>query len=259
MNSDELKDTVKVVRNWLAEARDNVLRKIDSRLKVDTKSGRSDLVTNIDRANEQFFVSKIRQFDPEAKILGEEGFGDQVDNTDGRIWIVDPIDGTMNFVKQRNHFAMMISLYIDGQGVLGFIMDVINNELLYGGPEYGVYLNSTKIDEVKNTNLSDGLIGLSGPLVINDNFHMQDIAQTSLGMRIYGSAGIDMISVFKGELIGYISYLKPWDFGAGKIFAETLGLKMTTIDGQQLGVLSSKPVLLATENAHRDILTIVKK
>ena len=88
---------------------------------------------------------------------------------------------------------------------------------------------------------------------------MVDIAQQSLGMRIYGSAGIDIISVLRGELVGYISYLKPWDFGAGRILCETAGLKMTTIDGQRLDVLSSTPVLLATRNAHQDILTIVSQ
>ncbi|GAY74109.1 inositol monophosphatase family protein [Lentilactobacillus kosonis] len=259
MDNDELSRTVKVVRSWLMEARDNVLRQIDSRLKVATKSSRSDLVTNIDRSNEQFIVNKIREFDSKAKILGEEGFGDQVTNSDGRVWIVDPIDGTMNFVKQRNHFAMMISLYINGDGVLGFIMDVMNNELLYGGPDFGVFLNSNQMTKANNLKLKDGLIGLSGPMVIHNDFNMQEIANTSLGMRVYGSAGIDMIAVLKGELVGYISYLKPWDFGAGRILAETIGLKITTIDGHQLGVLSSEPVLLATENAHHDILTIVKK
>ncbi|WP_268913820.1 inositol monophosphatase family protein [Lentilactobacillus sp. SPB1-3] len=259
MDNDEQSKTVKAVKGWLLEARDDVLRQIDSRLKVDTKSSRSDLVTNIDRSNEKFIVNKIREFDPDAKILGEEGFGDKVTDTKGRIWIVDPIDGTMNFVKQRNHFAMMLSLYINGQGVLGFIMDVMNNELVYGGPDLGVFINTRQMVTVNDSKLQDGLIGLSGPMVVHDDFNMQEIANTSLGMRVYGSAGIDMIAVLKGELVGYISYLKPWDFGAGRILAETIGLKITTIDGRQLGVLSSEPVLLATENAHHDILTIVKK
>ncbi|WP_283678845.1 inositol monophosphatase family protein [Lentilactobacillus sp. Marseille-Q4993] len=259
MEKEEIIKVDTTVKAWLSEARDNVLRKMDNRLEVDTKSGRKDLVTNIDKANERFLVSKIRQFDSEAKILGEEGSGDEVRNTDGRVWIIDPIDGTMNFVKQRNHFAIMISLYEDGEGILGYILDVINNELVSGGPSVGVTINGHRMEEVPDTPLKDGLIGLSGPMVLNDNYHMQEIAHTSMGMRIYGSAGIEMISVFKGEQVGYISYLKPWDFGAGRIIAETLGMKITSIDGKPLGVLLSNAVLLATKNAHQDILTIVKK
>ncbi|KRM01055.1 inositol monophosphatase family protein [Lentilactobacillus farraginis] len=259
MEISELEKIDKTVKGWLRESRDNVLRSIDTRLTVNTKSSRRDLVTNIDKQNEKFIVSKIREFEPDAKILGEEGFGDRVDSTQGRVWIVDPIDGTMNFVKQRNHFAIMIALYQDGIGELGYILDVIGNHLLSGGPKLGVFDNGHPLDKVADTALKDGLIGLSGPMVLNNDFNMVEIAEKSLGMRIYGSAGIDIISVLRGELVGYISYLKPWDFGAGKILAEAVGLKITTIDGKQLGMLSSTAVLLATRNAHRDVLTIVGK
>lgn len=259
MEVSELEQIDKVVKGWLRESRDNVLRKIDTRLTVNTKTSRRDLVTNIDKENEKFLVAKIREFEPEAKILGEEGFGDKIESTKGRVWIVDPIDGTMNFVKQRNHFAIMIALYQDGQGELGYVLDVIGNRLLSGGPQLGVFDNGVALAPVEDTPLANGLIGLSGPMVLNNDFNMVDIAEKSLGMRIYGSAGIDIISVLRGELVGYISYLKPWDFGAGKILVETVGLKMTTIDGQPLGMLSSTAVLLATRNAHRDILTIVNK
>lgn len=256
---NELEEIDKTVKGWLRESRDNVLRNIDTRLTVSTKTSRRDLVTNIDKQNEKFIVSKIREFEPHARILGEEGFGDKVDSTKGRVWIVDPIDGTMNFVKQRNHFAIMIALYNDGIGELGYILDVIGNRLLSGGPKIGVFDNGQPLTPVADTSLKDGLIGLSGPMVLNNEFNMVDIAEKSLGMRIYGSAGIDIISVLRGELVGYISYLKPWDFGAGKILCESAGLKMTTIDGKQLGMLSSTAVLLATRNAHRDVLTIVGK
>ncbi|MFD1125613.1 inositol monophosphatase family protein [Lentilactobacillus raoultii] len=259
METSELEQIDKTVKGWLRESRDNVLRKIDTRLTVNTKTSRRDLVTNIDKQNEKFLVSKIREFDPDAKILGEEGFGDKVTSSEGRVWIIDPIDGTMNFVKQRNHFAIMIALYQDGVGELGYILDVIGNRLLSGGPKLGVFDNGQPLAPIENTSLKDGLIGLSGPMVLNNDFNMVDIAEKSLGMRIYGSAGIDIISVLRGELVGYISYLKPWDFGAGKILCETAGLEITAIDGGQLGMLSSTAVLLATRNAHRDVLTIVGK
>lgn len=257
MDVNEIKRIDKTVKGWLRESRDNVLRKIDTRLTVSTKSSRTDLVTNIDKQNEQFIVTKIREFDPDARILGEEGSGDEVDSVAGHVWIVDPIDGTMNFVKQRNHFAIMIALYIDGAGVLGYILDVMGNHLLSGGPALGVFDNGQPLEKAADTPLREGLVGLSGPMVLHDDYHMVNIANRSLGMRVYGSAGIDIISVLRGELVAYISYLKPWDFGAGKILCETAGLKVTTVDGQPLGMLSSTTVMLATRKAHRDILTIV--
>ncbi|MBU9788220.1 inositol monophosphatase family protein [Lentilactobacillus sp. G22-6] len=257
MDVSEIKRIDKTVKSWLRESQDNVLRKIDTRLTVDTKTSRTDLVTNIDKQNEKFIVGQIRAFDPDAKILGEEGSGDDVQSTRGHVWIVDPIDGTMNFVKQRNHFAIMIALYVDGKGVLGYILDVMGNRLLSGGPSIGVSDNGQPLVKVADTPLREGLVGLSGPMVLHNDYNMVDIANQSLGMRVYGSAGIDIISVLRGELVGYISYLKPWDFGAGRILCEAVGIKVTTVDGQPLDVLSSTTVLLATRKAHRDILTIV--
>src|SRR3954470_19463625 len=78
---------------------------------VDTKADANDLVTNIDREVEQFFISRIKQDFPDHRILGEEGFGDHVKTLDGVIWMLDPIDGTMNFVHQKRNFAISLGIY----------------------------------------------------------------------------------------------------------------------------------------------------
>ncbi len=120
------------------------------------KSSRKDLVTNVDKENEKFLITKIKNYAPDSHVLGEEGFGDQINREKGWIWIVDPIDGTMNFVKQQDHFAIMVALYIDGQGVLGYIYDVMNDELYSGGPNLGVFKNDVQLDQPANTALADG-------------------------------------------------------------------------------------------------------
>lgn len=248
------------VCQWLAEAREIILSEINNRLTVETKNGRKDLVTNVDKQVEQFLTQKIKTNYPQSHILGEEGFGDIVgEQTDGIIWIVDPIDGTMNFVKQKNNFAVMIGIYKDQQPILGYILNVISGELIHGGPTIGLYSNENQLSAISDQGLADGLIGLSGPLLVHNDYHMREIGDTALGMRIYGSAGLEIMSVIKGELIGYISYLKPWDFGAGKILAECCGLSFTMVDGQPLNMLSSGVVLIATKRAHGDILTIVSQ
>ncbi len=133
MSEPTLEQVDQTVKTWLRESRDLVLKRMATPLNVDQKTGRKDLVTNVDKENERLLVSKIRAFSPDSQVLGEEGFGDQVTDTAGWVWVVDPIDGTMNFVKQRDHFAMMIALYIDGQGVLGYIYDVINDASILAG------------------------------------------------------------------------------------------------------------------------------
>lgn len=245
------------VEALLKEARRQVIVKMHQTLTVDEKTGRKDLVTNVDKGNEQFLIRAIRQLDPQAQVLGEEGFGDNVTSVKGRLWIVDPIDGTMNFVKQRDNFAMMIGIYQDGVGQLGFIYDVMNDVLYHGGPQLGgVWANQQQLGAPADLALADGLIGMSSPLVIKDVAHTQAIVHASAGMRVYGSAGIEMINIMLGKTLGYISYLKPWDFAAGQVLLNTLGVRTSTIDGQPLDMLSSNLVLVATKQAQRDILQI---
>ncbi|WP_191981016.1 inositol monophosphatase family protein [Levilactobacillus bambusae] len=258
MNEHQIRRIDHAVCDWMLELRTRILNHFGQRLTVQTKTGRKDLVTNVDKENEKFYVEKIHGFDPQAKILGEEGFGDQVNSLKGRLWIVDPIDGTMNFVKQHDHFAMMVGVYEDGEPVYGAIMDVMNNVIYHGGPQIGVFANGLAVPEPENLSLSDGLMGMSASLVVNDVSHMQAIEHAASGMRIYGSAGLDIIAVLAGENVGYISYLKPWDIAAGRALLEPLGLVVSTIDGNALDMLSSNLVLVATKQAQQDILKIVQ-
>lgn len=102
----------------------------DLKVEVETKSSPNDLVTNIDRETELFFIEQIHKFDPSHKILGEEGMGEHPDSMEGVVWIIDPIDGTMNFVKQHRHFMITLGIYIDGVGKLGYIYDVMRGFVL---------------------------------------------------------------------------------------------------------------------------------
>jgi len=238
-------------------ARAQVLAKMGTHLTVAEKTSRRDLVTNVDHSNEDFLVRQIRALDPVAKILAEEGTGDQVTDMNGHVWIVDPIDGTMNFVHQRNHFAMMVGLYVDGKPTLGYIFDVMANKLYAGGPEVGVTLNGELLAAPADVDLSAGLFGASAPLLIQDRFNMQTIIAKSLGPRIMGSAGIQISQALAGELVGYLSYLRPWDFAAGRVLAESLGLVVSRVDGNPVNMLSSGAVLIATKRAQRSILAIV--
>ena len=231
MQTNVVKQLNQKMQVVMQTARAQVLAKMGTHLTVAEKTSRRDLVTNVDHSNEDFLVRQIRALDPVAKILAEEGTGDQVTDMNGHVWIVDPIDGTMNFVHQRNHFAMMVGLYVDGKPTLGYIFDVMANKLYAGGPEVGVTLNGELLAAPADVDLSAGLFGASAPLLIQDRFNMQTIIAKSLGPRIMGSAGIQISQVLAGELVGYLSYLRPWDFAAGRVLAESLGLVVSRVDG----------------------------
>ncbi|MFB9769394.1 inositol monophosphatase family protein [Lactiplantibacillus modestisalitolerans] len=258
MEKSALEQLNQAVQAALREARATVLAKMGTTLTVAEKTSRRDLVTNVDHSNEDFLVAQIRRLDPQAHILAEEGRGDRVTTMAGHVWIVDPIDGTMNFVHQRNHFAMMIGYYVDGQPTLGYIYDVMGERLYAGGPRVGVTVNGRPLKAPENLDLTQGLFGASAPLLIENRYQMQAIVAQSLGPRITGSAGIQISQVLTGELIAYCSYLRPWDFAAGRVLAESLGLVMTQVDGTPVNMLSSGAVLVATQRASRTILAIGK-
>ncbi|MFD1419741.1 inositol monophosphatase family protein [Lactiplantibacillus songbeiensis] len=257
MEKQALQQLNQAVQTVFQQARQHVLTKMGEKLTVAEKTSRKDLVTNVDRSNELFLVQQLRQLDPQAHILAEEGLGDHVTSLAGHVWIVDPIDGTMNFVHQRNHFAIMAGYYVDGEPTLGYIFDVMGNRLYAGGPQIGVTVNGQPLAKPADLPLSDGLFGASAPLLIHNRFQMQAVVDASLGPRIMGSAGIQISQVLAGELVGYLSYLRPWDFAAGRVLAESLGLVVSQVDGTPVNMLSSGAVLVATKRAQRAILAIV--
>ena len=138
-----------------------------------------------------------------AIVLSEEGFGDQVDDLKGHVWIVDPIDGTMNFVMQKRNFAIMMGLYVDGQPTLGYIMDVVEGTLYHGGKGMGVFANQQRLHTPENKSLADSLMVMNGYLTMNNVHGLQKAARKARGLRMYGSAGIEMIYVLTGCLGAY--------------------------------------------------------
>ena len=131
------------------------------------------------------------------------------------------------------------------------------DKLYWGGPECGVFCNDQKVEPPKNLPLEEGLFGVGGKMLLSNYRNVQSAAKKSLGVRIYGSSGIEFIHVLTGKNVSYLSHLRPWDYAAGKILAETLGLVVKTIDEESLDMLSSSDVLVATKNAHQGIIKLM--
>ncbi|TPF01218.1 fructose 1,6-bisphosphatase [Weissella paramesenteroides] len=259
MDQTQLQKMDETVLDWLDDISHLVMKRVQQRMQIETKSSHRDLVTNFDREVEQYYVQHIRTFDPEAQILGEEGFGDAVKSTEGRIWYVDPIDGTMNFVKQQDEFATMVAVYEDGEPVMAWIMDITKHDVVHGGPDFGVFHNDEPLHAPTDTALKDGLIILSGARLLYEEKGFTELAKSALGYRVYGSAGISYLHVLTGKAVAYLSRMRPWDFAAGIALAKSLGLKVGTIDEHPLNMLVSGSVLVATEKTFDDIKLIQKE
>lgn len=246
-------------KQWVKEAGVNIRASFDKILNVQTKSNPNDLVTNIDREVEQFFIAKIRETFPEHRILGEEGFGDDIKSSEGIIWILDPIDGTINFIHQQRNFAISLGVYEDGIGKIGLVYDVVHDELYHAVKGKGAYLNEKKLPALEDAEVSQAIICMNAVWVA-ENRHvnpglLERLAKDVRGIRSYGSASLEMIFVAAGRIDAYLSRrLAPWDFGGGAVIVEELGGIVTNLNGEKLDYITKDSLLVAKPGLHRTIL-----
>ena len=245
--------------DWLNQAADLLRATLDSPLQVKQKQNARDLVTEMDCRIEDYLIQQIRHYYPNHQILSEEGQGDVFPNTEGYLWIIDPIDGTLNYVKEKNHFAILLGIYYNGKPVAGYIVDVMNEQLYYGIVGDGVYLNHQPLLPIQIASLETSLIHGNVHLFIHNRYQAREILNHSLGMRHYGAAGLDMISVIRGEAALYLSpRLQPWDFAAGLAIFTAMNYKMTTPTGQPLDLLKRQAVLACHPAVHSQVLDIIQ-
>lgn len=237
---------------------DKLEKDVNKRKNVDTKSGPNDLVTNFDKSTEKSIVQTIKQNYPEATIVSEEGYGDLADSMEGLVFFVDPIDGTMNFVKCHDSFASMVGVYLDGKPLVGAIINMMEKKIFHGGPELGVFCNDVPVEQPDDIFLKDGLVIISAPMVLANKFDTQAVVAKSSGLRVLGCAGLVFEHVLTGKEVLYMSYLRPWDLGAGRVLCESLGLTVVGIDGKPVNMLESQVVIAGTKKVVSEVLKTVK-
>ncbi|MFP4975691.1 inositol monophosphatase family protein [Paenibacillus sp. CN-4] len=246
------------VLDWIREAGEMLRASLEEVREITEKQGALDLVTDMDRKVEQFLVGRIRQFHPEDRILGEEGTGDTVEDVQGRVWILDPIDGTMNYIKQKENFAVMLAVVEDGAGKYGFIYDVVRDRLIWGGPEQGVLYNGEPLPPLRDEALKEGLVAVNWQMFANNTANVQELAWNSCGVRIQSCAGTEFLHLLLGKTSLYVSKLAPWDYAAGKILCETRGLVSSTLAGEPLGWLEPVRAVFGAPHAHAAALEILQ-
>lgn len=241
------------IKQWLTEAGEIIKQTSRETVQVSEKTNRKDLVTNIDQQIQRFLIEKIHVFDPEAKILAEEDGLNELTDFSGTVFIIDPIDGTLNFVMEGENFCIMLAVYEDGEGKAGFIYDVMRGELYWGGPSVGVFKNETELSAPENKSLNEGLLGINGYLYGHDRYNIRNIGDTSIGIRITGCAGLEMIAMLKGNHVGYISNLSPWDYAAGCILLDNFGMRHSGFSGEELRFSGREYFLAGTPNAYEEM------
>ncbi|MED1953365.1 inositol monophosphatase family protein [Brevibacillus centrosporus] len=216
------------------------LKRMKEPFQVEYKTSASDLVTAVDKEVEKHVINMILERFPDHGILGEESTftGDykQFDT----LWVIDPIDGTTNFVHQQINFSVSIAVYYKGEGLVGAVYDPSRDELFYAVKGEGAYLNDRPLHLEKVVTLEEALLCTSvfwnkRAEQIGIDQIVKKLAGKVRGMRLLGSAALEMSYVAAGRLDGYVSMsLNAWDFGAARIIVEEAGGKVTSMVGNPL-------------------------
>ena len=221
------------------------------KMAIDIKSGVADLVTEYDKKIQEQLQIGLKKILPEAKFIGEEGSSDELSD-DGYAFIVDPIDGTTNFVKDYHHSAISVALLKGREVVAGLVYNPYLDEVFHAIKGQGAFLNS------KRTSVSSSPIGKALVLFGSSPYDKQLFPETikvvseyfynALDIRRSGSAALDLCYVACGRADVFVELqVSPWDFAAGKLIIEEAGGVVTTLDGAPLS-FDGKTSILAKNN-----------
>ena len=178
-----------------------------------SKKGPKDFVTNADLKAEKIIIEELKKAKPSYSIISEES-GIEKNKDKKNTWIIDPIDGTINFLHGIPHFAISIALKSDDEIISGLIFDPIKNEMFYAEKNNGAFFNNQRIRVSKKNDLNDCLFSTGGK--INKD--------TDLPYRKSGCAALDMAYVASGRYDGYFQKnLSLWDVAAGIIIVKEAG------------------------------------
>lgn len=198
------------------------------RIEVATKSNINDLVTSIDRASEAEIISVIKKAYPDHSILGEESGSILGTNINDVLWIIDPLDGTLNFVHGFPHFCVSIGVQIRGVMEHGVVYDPIANELFTASKGSGAQLNDHRIRVSDCKNFATSLIGAGFPSkresIDVGMKRMRDVLEQCGDLRRAGAAALDLAYVAAGRLDGFWETgLGAWDMAAGALLVREAG------------------------------------
>jgi myo-inositol-1(or 4)-monophosphatase len=229
--------------------------------KINSKDGNHDLVTEYDFLSEKRILQMIQEVFPDHHILSEE-IG-EIGKEHTYQWIIDPLDGTVNFAHGIPIFSISIGVIKNNECICGVVYNPITNELFVAEKGKGAFLNGSKLSVSTTTSidkaiLAAGLLYKMGEDPSSRTEHFSKILRLGIPIRRMGAASLDLCYVAAGRFDGYWDKgLYPWDCAAGNLIIEEAGGKVTTWGKEEFNIYSRKPILASNTNIHEQIYQIL--
>lgn len=216
-----------------------------------TKSSATDIVTVMDQASERLLVEHLRSARPEDGFLGEEGAS--IEGTSGVTWVLDPIDGTVNYLYGIPTYAVSVGARVGHDVVAGAVCNPVSGEMWTARRGHGAFLDGVPVRVNETDDLAKALIGTGFGYAADRRTRQGRILATVLprvrDVRRAGAAALDLCAVACGRLDGYYEQgLKPWDLAAGGLIATEAGARIGGLGGRAAGedlVVAAAPALFA--------------
>jgi myo-inositol-1(or 4)-monophosphatase len=229
--------------------------------KIELK-GLNDLVSYVDKEAEEQLVSNLSQLLPEAGFITEE----KTINKTGEIynWIIDPLDGTTNFIHGVPTYSVSIALYEEDKPVLGVVYEINRGELFYSYKDGPAFLNNNVITVSKRNSLADSLLATGFPYYKFDKLeqYMQlfaEMMQRCHGLRRIGSAAVDLAYVACGRFDAFFEYnLNSWDIAAGAFIVQQAGGKIMNFSGGS-EFIEQREILATNGLIDKEVLEAIKR
>ena len=234
------------------------------KLQISSK-GPGDFVSAADKRSEKIIIEELLKVNPNYGILSEEAGEINKTNKDNR-WIIDPIDGTLNFLNGIPQFAISIGYEENGEIVSGVIFDPIKDEMFFAEKGSGAFLNNSRMRVTNKKKLRESLLVTGGPKYdskIRDGIFEEFIKISNLvdaPIRKFGSASLDIANVACGRFDGYWQWeLNYWDVAAGIIILKEAGGFVDFVENSEKSLLK-KNIIATNSNIHQELLgSLLKK
>jgi len=230
-------------------------------LQVSVK-GPGNFATAADKRAEEMIYSDLEKARPGYGFLGEEG-GERPGSDASHRWIVDPLDGTSNFMHGLPHFSISIALEREGTIIAGLIYNPITEELFTAERGKGAFVNDTRLRVAGRRQTREALIACGLPHfgrgdLTRLNRELTEIVPQAGGLRHSGSSALDLAYVAAGRLDAYWDHeLKAWDVAAGIILVREAGGIVTDLDDRD-AMLEKAHIIAGNEYIHRDLIKLIK-